>query len=51
MKEMDLKCSDNRAGVYKRPAVEIVEIKIEQGFAASSGANEKWDETPGGGDF
>ena len=37
--------------VYIAPDVEVLEIKIEQGFAASSGANEKWNETPGGGDF
>ena len=46
----NLSVNDNK-NVYLSPQVEIVEVKIERGFAASNGANERWNEISGGGDF
>lgn len=39
-----------KENVYISPQVEVLEVEVEKGFAASSGT-EKWTETPGGGDF
>ena len=36
---------------YVSPQVEIVDVKIERGFAASNGENERWIEISGGGNF
>lgn len=36
---------------YAPPSVEIFDVEIEQGFAASSGNNEQWNDVPGGGNF
>ena len=36
---------------YVPPSVEIFDVEIEQGFAASSGNNEQWNDVPGGGNF
>ena len=36
---------------YISPMVEIVEVRIERGFAASNGENERWIEISGGGKF
>ena len=43
--------TNGSSGVYISPLVEIIEVKIERGFAASNGGNESWNEIPGGGDF
>ena len=43
--------TNGSSGAYISPLVEIIEVKIEQGFAASNGGNESWNEIPGGGDF
>lgn len=37
--------------VYVSPLLEVIEVKIERGFAVSNGGSEGWNETPGGGDF
>lgn len=46
----NLSVNDNN-NIYIFPQVEIVDVKIECGFAASSGENERWNENSGGGDF
>ena len=46
----NLSVNDNK-NVYLSPQVEIVEVKIERGFAASNGENERWIEISGGGNF
>jgi hypothetical protein len=46
----NLSVIDNK-NIYLSPQVEIVVVKIECGFAASSGENERWNENSGGGDF
>ena len=43
--------TDGNSSAYVSPTMEIIEVKIEQGFAASNGGNESWNEIPGGGDF
>lgn len=37
--------------MYVPPQLECMEVEVENGFAASSAANENWNETPGGGNF
>lgn len=46
----NLSVNDDK-NIYLSPQVEIVVVKIECGFAASSGENERWNENSGGGDF
>lgn len=51
MKGTNVKIVNEQREQYVRPEVEFIELKIERGFAASSGSNESWNETPGGGNF
>ncbi len=51
MKVKDVKVIDGRSKKYLQPKMEIIVVRVEQGFATSSGNNESWNETPGGGDF
>ena len=46
----NLSVNDDK-NIYLSPQVEIVVVKIECGFAASNGENERWNENSGGGDF
>ena len=36
---------------YEQPIIEVFDISIEKGFAASGAGTENWTETPGGGNF
>ena len=49
--EITTKPQGYELNLYEPPTIEIFNISIEKGFAASGVGTENWNETPGGGNF